>query len=352
MARETQILGQDGARRSVMGRRRFAIAAVAIAFLAVPADAQFKFKQVPFERPHESGQSVTPAYEGWWQNSDGTYNLLFGYYNRNTKEVLDIPIGPDNHMDPGPPDQGQPTHFLPRRQKGVFTVTVPKDFGDTQLTWTIVSNGHRLSVPAHLGAAWIINPMSEIGIGNTPPTISFDEKGPSGQGPKPVVAERTATTGEPLTLSVFAADDDKSLGIKVLRVVLAVALEARGETAAAVVHGEDAVATPELLAAAAAAGFDSQTIAMFKGGPSVSLTWQKYRGTGEVTFDNARPQVDETPGSEIPIKNVFNGKGTTVATFSQPGEYILRVVANDSSGPGGGDFVCCWSNGEVKVKVN
>ena len=344
-----------------MGKRGFAIAfaAAAMVFTAVPADAQFKFKQVPYERPHENGQSVTPAYEGWWQNSDGTYNLLFGYYNRNTKEILDIPIGPDNHMDPGPPDQGQPTHFLPRRQKGVFTVTVPKDFGDKQLTWTISSNGHRLSVPGHLGAAWIINPMSEIGIGNTPPTISFDEKGPSAQGPKPVVVERTAKAGEPLSLDVFAADDDKSLGIKVLRVVLEVALEARGETGAlaavapaAGAGGADAVSTPELLAAAAAAGFDANTIAMFKGGPSVTLSWQKYRGTGEVTFDNAQPRVDETAGSEIPIKNVFNGKGTTLVTFSQPGEYILRVVANDSSGPGGGDFVCCWTNGEVKVKVN
>jgi hypothetical protein len=334
-------------------------ASVAILFLAVPASSQFKFKQVPVERPHESGQSVTPAYEGWWQNSDGSYNLLFGYFNRNTKEILDIPIGPNNHLDPGPPDQGQPTHFLPRRQKGVFTVTVPKDFGDQQLTWTIVANGHRLSVPGHLGAAWIINPMSEVGIGNTPPTISFDEKGPSVQGPRPLVVERTTTAGEPLSLSVFAADDDRSLGIKVMRVVLEVALKATGETAPLAAtaptsggDGEDAVATPQLLAAAAAAGFDADTIAMFKGGPSVTLTWQKYRGPGEVTFDNAQPQVEEAPGSEIPIKNVFNGKGTTVATFSEPGEYILRVVANDSSGPGGGDFVCCWTNGEVKVKVN
>jgi len=352
VAPETQILGQNGARRSMMSQRGFAFAVVAIAFAAAPADAQFKFKQVPYERPHESGQSVTPAFEGWWQNPDGTYNLLFGYYSRNTKEILDIPIGPDNHMDPGPPDQGQPTHFLPRRQKGVFTVTVPKDFGDKTVTWTIVSNGHRLSVPAHLGAAWIINPLSEVGIGNTPPTISFDEKGPLGQGPKPVIVERTAKVGEPLSLDVFAADDDKSLGISVLRVVLEVALEAKGETPPVAAANGGAVATPELLAAAAAAGFDSQTIAMFKGGPSVTLTWQKYRGTGEVTFDKAQLAVEETPGSEIPIKNAFNGKGTAVATFSEPGDYILRVVANDSSGPGGGDFVCCWTNGEVKVKVH
>jgi hypothetical protein len=328
--------------------------------IASPDNAQFKFKQVPVERPHDSGQTVTPAFEGWWQNSDGTYNLLFGYLNRNRKEVLDIPIGPNNHMGPGLPDQGQPTHFLPRRQKGVFTVTVPKDFGDQQLTWTIVSNGHTLSVPGHLGAAWIINPMSEIGIGNTPPTISFDEKGPSVQGPRPVVVERTAKAGEPLSLDVFAADDDKSLGIIVLRVVLEVALDSHKDqpgaaSLAAAVRaagpGGDAVATPQLLEAAAAAGMDADTISLFKGGPSVTLTWQKYRGPGEVIFSESKPRVDEVAGSEAPIKGAFNGKGTTTATFSEPGEYILRVVANDSSGPGGGDFICCWTNGEVKVKV-
>jgi hypothetical protein len=339
--------------------RRAAIvfASLAIVSLARPANAQFKFKQVTPERPHESGQSVTPAFEGWWQNSDGTYNLLFGYFNRNTKETFDIPIGPNNHMElsggpPGPPDQGQPTHFLPRRQKGLFTVTVPQDFGDRKIIWTIAANGHPLSVPGHLGAAWIINPMSEVGIGNTPPTISFDEKGPSVQGPKPMVLECTAKAGEPLSFTVFAADDDKSIGIKVMRVALEVALRAAGAALpAAADGGEDGVATPALLAAAAAAGFDADTIALFKGGPSVTLTWQKYRGPGEVTFDNPRPKVDQVPGSDIPIKNAFNGKGTTIATFSEPGEYTLRVVANDSSGPDGGDFLCCWTNAEVKVTV-
>jgi hypothetical protein len=337
-------------------------AGLAVASMALPANAQFKFKQVPVTPPRESGQSVTPAYEGWWQNSDGTFNLLFGYFNRNTKETFDIPIGPKNRMElsggtPGPADQGQPTHFLPRRQKGVFTVTVPKDFGDKKLTWTITANGYTLSVPGHLGAAWIINPMREIGIGNTPPTISFDEKGPSVQGPLPLVVECVAKVGEPLSFTVFVADDDKSLGIKVMRSVLEVALRATGRPdplAASAAGGgaeEDAVATPQLLAMAAAAGFDADTIALFKGGPSVTLTWQKYRGAGEVTFDNARPNVDQEPGSEIPLKNVFNGKGTVVASFSEPGDYVLRVVANDSSGPEGGDFVCCWTNAEVIVKV-
>src|SRR5207245_3817732 len=78
---------------------------------------------------HDSGQSVTPAFEGWFANPDGTFSILFGYYNRNQKQELDIPIGPGNRIEPGGPDYGQPTHFLPRRQWGVFTLTVLRDCG-------------------------------------------------------------------------------------------------------------------------------------------------------------------------------------------------------------------------------
>lgn len=316
----------------------------------------FKFRQVPYERPRDSGQSVTPSFEGWWRNPDGTYNLLFGYMNRNAKETLDVPIGTGNHFSPGLADRGQPTHFLPRRQKGVFTVTVPADFGDQKLIWTLVSNGHTLSVPGHLGAAWIINPLSESSIGNTPPTLRFDENGPSVQGPRPLLAERSAKAGQPLALNVLASDDAKSLGIKVMRLVLEVGLNSqKNNPRAAELANEirstgtddDAVATPRLLSIAAAAGFDPETINLFRGGPIVTLNWQKYRGPGEVAFENPKPPLEEIPGPAA-----FNGKASTTATFSQPGDYTLRVLANDSSGPDGDDFLCCWTNAEIKVNVH
>jgi hypothetical protein len=329
-----------------------------------PLPAGTQFKQVPYEPPRESGQSVTPSYEGWWRNTDGTYNLLFGYFNRNTKQTLDIPVGPNNHFDPGPPDRGQPAYFLPRRQKGVFTVTVPKDFGDSKLTWTIVANGQTLSVPGHLGAAWEISPMKEIGIGNTPPVISFGGKGGSfpetAQGPKPLLAERTAKVGEPLDLTVFAADDNKSERTRVFRLRLESTMnrfKANGQTVpfAAALEASDAdpdhaVPSPHLVDAARAAGADAATIAEYFGG-DVGLDWQKYRGPGEVTFSNPHPEVEEVQGSAIPVRSAFNGKGTTTAVFSKPGEYILRVVADDASRVDQGDFECCWTNGEVKVTV-
>ena len=335
-------------------------ASAAIVSVATPARAQFK--QLPMEPLHETGQGVTPSFEGWWQNSDGTYNLMFGYFNRNTKEVVEVPVGPNNHIDPGGPDQGQPAYFVPRRQWGVFTVKVPKDFGDKKVTWTIVANGQTLSVPGHLGASWSITPMSEIGIGNTPPTISFDEKGPSVQGPRPIIVERTAKVGEPLSLTVFAADDDKSL--------FRPAAAGRGgrgggrggagrggaETPPPAAAGTKPAApagdpTADLAAAAAAAGVDADTIAQFLNPNAVNISWQQYRGPADVKFSTEKPKMEPTPNSGIPVKNVFNGKATTTVTFPQPGEYWLRALANDSSGPGGGGFLCCWTNGLVKVTV-
>src|SRR5918999_6498440 len=106
--------------------------------------------QLPLEPPRDSGQSVTPAFEGWFKNADGTFTLLVGYFNRNRKELLDIPIGPDNRIEPGGPDYGQPTHFLPRRNWGVFAITVPADFGDRKLTWTITAHGRSVSIPLGL----------------------------------------------------------------------------------------------------------------------------------------------------------------------------------------------------------
>src|SRR5438874_12771456 len=107
--------------------------------LCVFLSAVLVFAQyVPMGPLHDSGQTVTPAFEGWFSNSDGTFSILFGYYNRNQKQELDIPVGPDNRIEPGGPDRGQPTHFLARRRWGGFTVTVPKDFGSSKITWTLV----------------------------------------------------------------------------------------------------------------------------------------------------------------------------------------------------------------------
>jgi hypothetical protein len=260
---------------------------------------------LPLEPLHEAGASVTGAFEGWFKNPDGSFSLLLGYYNRNLKQELDIPIGPNNQIEPGGPDRGQPTHFLLGRQWGMFAVKVPSDFGDNKITWTIVANGQTMVIPASLKADYEISPFAEAAIGNTPPVVSFEERGPSVQGPLGLEAQRTAKVGNPFALPLWVSDDAK----------LTTSSGAR----------------PRNL------------------GPPVTVTWSKYRGPGNVTFTKERPDVEKIERKDSAA--AFNGKATTSATFSEPGEYILHVHANDYSGEGGGGFQCCWTHAQVKVTV-
>ena len=135
---------------------------------------------------------------------------MLGYYNRNQKQEVDIPIGPNNRIEPGGPDRGQPTHFLPGRGWGLFTVTVPADFGQNKITWTLVANGKTTVIPASLHPDYEISPFTEASVGNTPPVVSFDEGGPTGQGPHAVSARSARRRwGRPLALTVWVSDDDK-----------------------------------------------------------------------------------------------------------------------------------------------
>lgn len=258
-------------------------------------------QSLPLEPTHATGQSITGAFEGWFSNPDGSFSLLLGYFNRNTREDADIPIGPNNHIDPGGPDYGQPTHFLPGRMWGEFVIKVPKDFGDKQLTWTITLNGKTTTIPMYLKTDWEVSPFKDA-TGDTPPYIGFTEKGPFVNGPAGQSRSATATVGTPLSLELWVADDANT-----------VAGGARPRT------------------------------------PAATLFWTKYRGPGAVTFSKDRPAVEKAE-FDAPVKQ-FQGKATTTATFDVPGDYVLRVVANDWTRDGGGGFQCCWTNATVKVTV-
>jgi len=287
--------------------RAGALAALTCAAFA-PASVVFAqgSSQAVVEPVHTSGQSTTPAFEGWYPNPDGSANIVFGYYNRNSQEALDIPIGPNNHVDPGGPDRGQPTHFLPGRQWGVFTITVPKNFGpDNKITWTIVSNGKTTAIPVGLNPLWVISPFKDA-TGNTPPFIGFQENGPFAQGPpRGIVASLTTDAHKPLPLVIWVADD---------------------------------------------ANIPPAFAAFAKFIPAVTVVWSRFRGPGEVKFESEKPKVEKMEFKPPPGAS-FTGKSTTSATFGQPGEYVLEVVANDISGVGGGGFQCCWTTAQVKVTV-
>src|ERR1044071_4391258 len=139
--------------------------------------------QTPLAPATPSGQTATPAFEGWYKNPDGTFSLSFGYYNRNTAEILSIPTGPDNFISPGDANQGQPTFFYPRRHWVVFAVKVPADFGDKKVVWTLKVRGTTVAIPGSLREEWQIDALEgEAGANNTPPVLTI-ERGQPARGP-------------------------------------------------------------------------------------------------------------------------------------------------------------------------
>jgi hypothetical protein len=186
--------------------------------------------------PHRSGQTISPVFEGWEPNSDGTFSLYFGYMNRNYEEELDIPIGPNNMMEPGP-DGGPPTHFLTRRHKNVFRVIVPKDFGDKTIVWTLSIRGKTETVTGSLNPLWEIEVSRDPRSGNTPPVVS-------------VGRDQTITLPASATLTAAVTDD----GLPKTRW------------------------NPNNSPEAASVG----------GTPGIAVEWSKYRGPGNVTFAPAK----------------------------------------------------------------
>jgi hypothetical protein len=292
-----------------MMRSSFARAAILLlAFVCLPS-AQPSAQQLAMEPLKDSGSNIYPAFEGWYQNDDGTFTLLIGYYNRNKKEVLDIPIGPENMIEPGGPDQGQPTHFEVGRGWGTIAIKVPKDFGDKKLVWTLTANGKKVTVPFGITKGYQIEPYLDAAMGNKPPTIKFSETGAGLTGPPPPLSAApviNGAVGENVTIKYWITDD-----------------------------GNEEPPTAGSAAAPPPAGAAPQGPPRR---PRVSTTMTKYRGPGEIKF------ADNTPTIE---KDMVN----TTATFSLPGEYIIRIEGNDSSGVGGGGFQCCWTTAYLKVNV-
>lgn len=250
------------------------------------------FAQVSLSPPTASGQTATPAFEGWYKNPDGTFSLSFGYYNRNESEVLSIPVGPDNFIAPGDSNQGQPTYFFPKRHWGVFAVKVPADFGEKRVVWTVKVRGKTFAIPGTLHRDWQIDALEgEAGSDNTPPAISFDANGVAGKGPGGITVDRATSVGKPITITAFVKDDGKGVG---------------GARAAI----------------------------------PVSLAWFTHQGPTQATFEPSVARLTPTGGT-----------ATTSVSFTAPGEYVLRVRANDSAIPTAGHAQCCWSNAFVKVRV-
>jgi len=276
-----------------------AAVAVAAAILVTRPGA---FAQESFS----SGQNIAPVYEGWEQNADGSFNLVFGYFNRNWEEEIVLPIGGDNAIEPGGPDQGQPTRFLLRRNRFLFRIRVPKEFGTKELVWTLAAHGKTERAYASLKADYFIDD-TVIMANNGAAGMAGTDTSLKGNKPPALVVEgakqRRVKAGESVSLVATATDD----GIPKPR------------------------AMPRLNPSFASRfTVDSAT--------GLRLSWFVYRGTGTVVFDPVQTKVweDTRDGGGSPWSYGWrtppvppNGKWIVKATFREPGSYVLRCLAHD-----------------------
>jgi hypothetical protein len=301
-----------------MTRRVWAAGALvmaAVAWTHGPVDAQTP--------TYSKGQSLSPAFEGWEQNEDGSFNMLFGYMNRNWEEELDIPIGPANNIAPGQPDQGQPTHFYPRRNRFVFKVKVPKDWGNKELVWTLTANGRTEKAYATLRPDSFVDDLVQaseqgaLGAGisspamrkNVAPTLKVDS-GPN----------RSVKVGQPVQLLAYAMDD----GVPRPN------------------YGPGS-RRPELFDRPVAGVHPSQRapVALTVGSQTgLRVSWFVYRGPNKVTFtpEQTKTWEDTRVGANSPWAPRWiaptippDGRIDTTVVFHEPGTYVLRCMASDGA---------------------
>jgi hypothetical protein len=283
---------------------------------------------------YTKGQNVSPAYDGWEQAQDGTRYFVFGYMNRNWEEEIDVPVGPDNGFSVGGADQGQPTHFLPRRNRFVFKVRVPASFTEKdELVWTLTTHGKTEKAFATLRPDYILDDVVKasetgaLGAGRSNPEVRANKP--------PVLGVLETNTGnvrvgQSITLVSEVRDD----GIPRRR--------GTGGAAAGRATGP-AGTTPTPTAANAPPAPRDPALSppvRITVGKNVGLhvAWFLYRGPGKVTFDPPQVKVweDTRAGANSPWAPLWSpppipqdGRQPVTVTFSEPGTYVLRCRADD-----------------------
>jgi hypothetical protein len=283
----------------------------------------------PEAQSYSRGQNASPAFEGWERNEDGSFNFVFGYMNRNWEEELNVPIGPDNNIEPGGPDRGQPTRLLPRRNRFVFRVRVPQDWGDKELVWTLTTKGKTEKAYASLRQDYFIDDVviasetGALGAGSSSPEVRANKR------PEIKIdgdKTRTVKVGETLSLAAWVTDD----GIPKPRSTQTSAATARALAALA-------NASPNAPRNPAYNPPSRLTVNKRNG---LHMTWFVYRGEGIARFEpmQIKPWEDTRTGANSPWAPLWtpppvptDGKYTATVTFDAPGTYVLRARADDGA---------------------
>jgi hypothetical protein len=276
---------------------------------------------------YSRGQNISPAFEGWEQNADGSFNFLFGYMNRNWEEEIDVPVGPENAIEPGGPDQGQPSHFLPRRNRFVFRVRVPKEWGTKEMVWTLTTKGKTEKAFASLKPDYFIDDVvvasetGALGAGTSSPEIRANKR------PQVKLEHKSATArvGEPLTVIAWVYDD----GVPKPRPA---ATAAQIAAAARALNSSPTTPTNPVLRPPSRITVGKRT--------GLHISWFVYRGVGDVRFDPMQVKAweDTRAGANSPWAPLWapphipeDGKIVTQVTFQTPGTYVLRARADDGA---------------------
>lgn len=273
------------------------------------------------EPTYRKGQYIEPAYEGWQENEDGTFSFLFGYHNENWEDELDIPVGENNFFSPGVEDRGQPTHFLPRRNRFTFKVIVPADWGDRELAWTVTSNGVTKVAYATLARDYVVDNV-----------VIASETGSLGAG--------TSSPESRSNLPPLVTVQGDRVGDQIVRNIRV------GETLNLLAHVEDdGLPKPRAVSAATPTGptgleryLRPPTRATVGKTNGLFLSWNVYRGEGSVTFDppQIKPWEDTRTSANSPWGALWtpppvpeDGMYSVNVSFDEPGTYVLWARADD-----------------------
>ena len=290
-----------------------------------PVSAQGPDGRWPLQPSSGVERVVAPFLDGWYHNEDGTYSYSFGYNNFND-EVIELPVGELNFIEPSRYNGMQPTVFYRGKARGVFTVTVPASEAGIDIWWTLTNpNGEVTRVPGRNSwnayqLDWLPRPH-----GSVPPAVWFDDGNDEiGRGPPGVMSQRTLSVAanSPLTVEVEVED----------------------------------ISTNDL------------SDARFRDGTQLRVNWRLLQAPvgAEVEFtrhestmviepparddDDPRPPPRPLGADIVPVQDA--GTARVIASFSMPGEYVLIGQVDNHRRPdsNSGDQ-CCWTNAYVRVNV-
>lgn len=278
------------------------------------------------------GKNIEVAYEGWRPLEDGTFNFMFGYMNENWEEEPDVLIGENNFFSPGEADRGQPTHFLPRRNRFTFEVNVPADWGDREMVWELTVNGVTRRAYATLKDDYLVDNMviasetGSLGAGTSSPESRANIAPVTALQGDMVNGEhvRSVRVGEPLSFTTRLTDDGVPRTRSSVDSIRAFAARGGEGTTEEMVQRQMALRIPW-----------KPTVQKING---LFLSWNVYRGAGKVTFDPPQPKPweDTRPGSNSawglswsPPEIAEDGMINTTVSFEEPGEYILWGRGDD-----------------------